>query len=87
VQAVADMDEITERILCTYDTITVVGASRHPGKEAHGVPALMRRHGWQIIPVNPHANEILGERAYRSLAQGPEQVGFADMFRPSGADT
>ena len=79
------MDEITERILRTYDTITVVGTSRHPGKEAHGVPALMRRHGWRIIPVNPHGDEIFGQRAYRALAQGPEQVGFADMFRPSGA--
>jgi hypothetical protein len=39
------MDEITERILGTYDTITVVGASRHLGKEARGVPAMMRRHG------------------------------------------
>jgi predicted CoA-binding protein len=37
VQAVADMDKITAPILRTYDTITVVGASRHPGKEAHGV--------------------------------------------------
>jgi uncharacterized protein len=68
VQAVADMDEITERILRTYDTITVVGARRHPGKEAHGVPAMMGRHGWRIIPVNPHADEIFGERAYRTLA-------------------
>jgi uncharacterized protein len=59
------MDEITERILRTHDTITVAGASRRPGKEAHGVPALMRRHGWRIIPVNPHAGEISGERAYR----------------------
>jgi hypothetical protein len=87
VQAVADMDEMTERILRTYDTITVVGASRHLGKEARGVPAMMRRHGGRIIPVNPHADEIFGERAYRTLAQGPEQVGFADMCRPSGTDT
>jgi uncharacterized protein len=70
VQAVADMDEITERILRTYDTITVVGASRHPGKEARGVPAMMRRHGWRIIPVNPHADENFGERAYRTLRKG-----------------
>jgi predicted CoA-binding protein len=84
---VADMDEITERILRTYDTITVVGASRQLGKEAHGVPELMRRHGWRIIAVNPHANEIFGGGPTAPLAQGPEQVGFADMFRPSGADT
>ena len=78
------MDDIVERILTTYDTITVVGASRDPGKEAHGVPALMRRHGWRIIPVNPHADTIFGEPAYRILADVPEQVGFVDVFRPSG---
>ena len=81
---VADMGEIAEKILRTYDTITVVGASSHSYKEAQGVPALMQRHGWRIIPVNPHANEILGEPVYRTLAQVPEQVGFVDVFRPSG---
>jgi hypothetical protein len=78
------MDDAVERILTTYDTITVVGASRDPGKEAHGVPALMRRHGWRIIPVNPYADTIFGEPAYRTLADVPEQVGFVDVFRPSG---
>jgi uncharacterized protein len=79
----ADMDGIAERILRTYDTITVVGASSYPHKEAHGVPALMQRHGWRIIPVNPHADEIFGEPVYRTLAQVPEQAGFVDVFRPS----
>ena len=77
------MDEIAERILQTYATITVVGASSHPHKEAHGVPALMQRHGWRIIPVNPHADEIFAEPVYRTLARVPEQVGFVDVFRPS----
>jgi hypothetical protein len=45
----------------------------------------MRRHGWRIIPVNPHADEILGERVYRTLADVPQQVGLVDVFRPSGA--
>jgi hypothetical protein len=78
-------DAIVERILTTYDTITVVGASRAPAKAAHYVPAHMRRHGWRIIPVNPHADEILGERVYRTLADVPQQVGLVDVFRPSGA--
>jgi hypothetical protein len=77
------MDDVAERILRTYDTITVVGASRDPGKEAHGVPALMQRRGWRIVPVNPYAASILGEPAYRTLAQVPERVGFVDVFRPS----
>jgi len=84
VTTVTEMDDVAEKILRTYGTITVVGASRDPGKEAHGVPALMRRHGWRIIPVNPYADEILGETVYRTLAEVPEQVGFVDVFRPSG---
>ena len=48
-------DATIERILTRYDTITVVGASRAAYKAAHSVPAHMQRHGWRIIPVNPHA--------------------------------
>jgi uncharacterized protein len=80
---VADMDDVVERILTTYDTITVVGASAYPAKPAHGVPALMQRHGWRIIPVNPRGGRIFGEQAYPTLAEVPEPVGFVDVFRPS----
>lgn len=69
----------------TYGTITVVGASDSPSKPAHYVPAHMRQHGWRIIPVNLHADEILGEKARRSLADVPEQIGLVDVFRPSDA--
>jgi len=80
-----DTDAIVERILTTYDTITVVGASRSPVKAAHSVPAHMQQHGWRIIPVNPHADELLGERVYRTLGDIPEQVGLVDVFRPAVA--
>lgn len=75
-------DGIVERILTTYDTITVVGASAAPAKAAHYVPAYMQRHGWRIIPVNPHADQILGEQVFRRLGDVPEQVGLVDVFRP-----
>jgi uncharacterized protein len=77
------MDDTVERILTSYDTITVVGASRSPAKAAHSVPALMQRHGWRIIPVNPHATSLLGTRAYPSLAEVPGPVGLVNVFRPS----
>ncbi|HZY76068.1 MAG TPA: CoA-binding protein [Jatrophihabitantaceae bacterium] len=76
-------DRTVEQILSTYDTITVVGASNTASKPAHYVPAHMQDHGWRIIPINPHEDEILGERVYRSLADVPEQVGLVDVFRPS----
>ena len=77
------MDDVVERILTTYDTITVVGASAGPAKAAHGVPAFMQRRGWRVIPVNLRGGTILGERAYRTLAEVPGQVGLVDVFRPS----
>ena len=80
---VTDMDDVAERILTTYETITVVGASGIPAKAAHYVPAHMQQHGWRIIPVNPYREQILGEPVYRTLAAVPEPVGLVDVFRPS----
>ena len=76
-------DAVVEQILTSYDTITVVGASASAAKAAQSVPAHMQRHGWRIVPVNPHADQILGEPVFRTLAGVPEQVGLVDVFRPS----
>jgi predicted CoA-binding protein len=81
---VADIEDLVERILTSYDTIAVVGASGAVAKAAHRVPAHMQRHGWRIVPVNPAATEILGERVYRTLSEVPGQVGLVDVFRPAG---
>jgi len=78
-----DTDAIVERILTSYATITVVGVSVVASKAARSVPAHMQQHGWRIIPVNPHAGEILGEPVYRTLADVPGQVGLVSVFRPS----
>ncbi|AFR51162.1 CoA-binding protein [Gordonia sp. KTR9] len=75
-------DDVVEQILSTYDAITVVGASSNPSKAANEVPAYMKSRGWRIIPVNPAADEIVGEKVYRTLADVPEQVGLVDVFRP-----
>jgi predicted CoA-binding protein len=77
------VDAAVERILVTYDTITVVGASGAPEKAAHSVPAHMQQHGWRIIPVNPNGGSILGETVYPTLAEVPGPVGLVDVFRPS----
>jgi hypothetical protein len=81
--AIDDFDTVVDLILRTYDTITVVGASNAAQKPAHYVPEHMQEHGWRIIPVNPSEGEILGEAAYPSLADVPEQIGLVDVFRPS----
>ncbi len=72
-----------KRILEESTTIAVVGASRDPGKSAHSVPQQMQLHGWRIIPVNPFADELFGEKVYRTLADIPEPVDIVDVFRPS----
>lgn len=43
----------------------------------------MLRHGWRIIPVNPYANELWGQRVYPKLAEIPEPVDLVNVFRPS----
>jgi hypothetical protein len=71
------------QILAESRTIAVVGASRDPGKTAHAVPRQILRHGWHVIPVNPYADEIWGQRCYRTLADIPEPVDLVNVFRPS----
>ena len=75
--------ELTKRILTEFATITVVGLSSDPVKSAHSVPAAMQAYGWRVIPINPHAEQLLGEPVYRTLAEVPEPVDFVNVFRPS----
>ncbi|HEX5543594.1 MAG TPA: CoA-binding protein [Micromonospora sp.] len=72
-----------QQILADAAVIAVVGASRDPEKAAHSVPLQMQRHGWRIIPVNPGADELFGERVYRSLADIPHPVDLVNVFRPA----
>jgi uncharacterized protein len=75
-------------VMAKYRTIAVVGASKNPGKEAHSVPKYLKDNGYRIVPVNPFATEVVGETAYPSLADLPEEVGrtvdVVVVFRPSG---
>ncbi|HET6502506.1 MAG TPA: CoA-binding protein [Amycolatopsis sp.] len=77
------MDDLAERVLAAADTIAVVGLSRDPAKAAHAVPAQLQAAGFRIIPVNPSARTLLGERVYATLADIPEQVDLVEVFRPA----
>jgi len=70
-------------ILAGAHTIAVVGASRDPQKSAHWVPKMLQEQGWRIIPVNPHADQVLGEHSYARLADIPVHVDVVDVFRPA----
>lgn len=80
---VGEQDDTIERILSMFNTITVVGASRHSDKAAYNVPFLMQREGWKIIPVNPYADRLYGEPAYRRIFDIPGGVTFVNVFRPA----
>ena len=72
-----------QEILEAATTIAVVGASRDPNKAGGSVPAGLQQRGFRIIPINPFADELFGERAYRSLSEVPEKIDIVDVFRPS----
>jgi hypothetical protein len=75
--------ELTERILREFKVIAVVGMSRDPSKAAHGVPASLLHAGFDLIPVNPHADSILGHTAYPTLQAVPRPIEVVLVFRPS----
>jgi uncharacterized protein len=70
-------------LLTTAKTIAVVGLSTQPWKAAHSVPAAFQAAGYRVIPVHPTADEILGEKVYRSLTDIPEKIDIVDVFRPA----
>ena len=80
--AVQTDDELRD-VLQATDTIAVVGCSSTPGKAAHDVPKYLLEQGYDVIPVNPYADEIFDRRTYDSLANVPEGIDMVDVFRPS----
>ncbi len=64
-------------------TVAVVGASTNPLKAANRIPAALIAAGYRVIPVNPNADEILGQKAYPTLADIPEPIDIVDVFRPA----
>jgi predicted CoA-binding protein len=71
------------REILRYEHLAVVGCSRSSGKAAHDVPRYLLDRGYDVIPVNPFAEEIFGREAYDSLSDVPEPVDVVDVFRPS----
>lgn len=76
-----------EEILRKTKVIAVVGVSKEPGKDSHKVGAYLKQNGYRIIPVNPFAEEVLGEKSYPSLLDIPNEIqktiDVIDVFRPS----
>jgi predicted CoA-binding protein len=73
----------SHEILQSATTIAVVGASRDPDKAGGSVPEGLQRRGFRIIPINPYAETLFGERVYRSLLEVPDRIDLVDVFRPA----
>jgi predicted CoA-binding protein len=80
---VMEGDAELRRILQDTETIATVGFSTHPWKPSHYVPSYLMSHGYRVIPVNPGADEILGQKSYAALADIPEPIDMVQLFRPS----
>ena len=76
-----------KEILARYKVVAVVGLSKDPSKASYQVADYLKQHGFHIVPVNPTADEILGEKSYKSLLEIPVEIQktleIVDIFRPS----
>jgi predicted CoA-binding protein len=76
-------DEQIKRILSSVRTVASVGLSSDETKDSFGVAVYLKRAGYHLIPINPKADRIIGEKAYRDLASVPVKVDAVQIFRPA----
>ena len=69
-------------LLDTAKTIAIVGLSSDRQKASYFVAGYLQDEGYRIVPVNPKADEILGEKVYPDIASIPFPVDIVDVFRP-----
>jgi predicted CoA-binding protein len=71
--------------LANCKTIAVVGLSPKPHRDSFRVAKYMQDHGFRIVPINPNATEVLGEKAYASLTEAAmhERIDMVNCFRNS----
>ena len=76
-------DAYLRGILERTGTVAMVGASPEPWRPGYGVMRYLQRHGYRVIPVNPHAvgQTVHGERFHASLGKVPERIDMVDIFR------
>lgn len=72
-----------KEIFSKYKNIAVYGMSTNPEKPANEVPAYIQSHGYNIIPINPGAEEINGAKAFKKIADIPQRIDILNVFRPS----
>ena len=76
-----EQEQKIKDILMSANTVASVGVSSNSQKESYGVVSYLHEQGYKIIPVNPTASEIMGEKAYPSLSDIPDKVDVVQIFR------
>jgi predicted CoA-binding protein len=76
---------VIQRVLYAARTIAIVGLSKNNLRASYFVGYYLKRHGYQVIPVNPRETEILGETCYPSLTAVPERIDIVNVFRAPDA--
>lgn len=76
-------DQMMKDILLSANTVASVGLSSSQEKESYWIVAYLIEQGYTIIPVNPKADEIMGEKVYQSLSDIPVKVDVVQVFRKS----
>ncbi len=76
-------DDVSIRAVLEADSVAVVGCSTTRGKPAHDVPDYLLEQGYDVIPVNPYAETVLGREALESVADVRSPVDVVCVFRPS----
>jgi predicted CoA-binding protein len=79
------VEEVIRSLLEGRRTWAVVGCSPDPSRDSHRIARMLQSRGYQVIPVNPACEELLGVRCYPALADVPEQIEVVDIFRRASA--
>jgi uncharacterized protein len=74
-----------QRLLHHARTIAIVGLSPNELRASYFVGYYLKRHGYQVIPVNPREPDILGEKSYKNLTDVPVSVDIVNVFRAPDA--
>jgi len=74
-------DEI--RDVLSLKKVVVIGMSKNSNKAAHYVPKYLSENGYDVIPVNPTTDRILGKKCFESVTDVPSEIDIVDVFRPS----
>ena len=77
----SDHDQMMRDILLSANTVASVGLSSNDEKESYWIVFFLKEMGYRMIPVNPKATEIFGEKAYPSLLDVPDKVDVVQIFR------